>query len=497
MAFNSFHFAAFFPIVLILYFSVPRTLRPGLLFIASCYFYMAWRPEYIVLLLGATLVCFYGGLKVAEAEQESAKRRYTTICLLLLLGVLFVFKYFNFANDSVREVVSWTGGSYPIGAIDLILPIGISFYTFQLLSYVIDVQRGATGPERSLGTFALYGSFFPQLVAGPIERANNLMPQLKELPGFDYDRVVSGLRLMLWGFFKKTVVADRLAPFVQDIYSSPGEYEALGLAVGTFFFAFQVYCDFSGYSDIAIGAARTLGVDLMTNFRQPYFATSISEFWKRWHISLSTWLTDYVYTPLTRTRYIKLGWYNKFLLALLLTFLVSGVWHGAAWTYVIWGGLHGTYLVCSMLSQKLRRRIVKNVGLAKAPRFHAALQATFTFLLVCISYIFFRAESVADAFYILTTIVAGTPAMLASITDASYVSSQLNVRAHLPEFVLGVLGILTVITYDAIQRFKPEFGTQILAVPTLRWSTYAATTFAIVVLGAFYENASQFIYFQF
>lgn len=235
----------------------------------------------------------------------------------------------------------------------MLLPVGISFYTFQSLSYSIDVYRGEKEPERNFGKFALYVAFFPQLVAGPIERSTNLLPQFDRRISFDYDRFVSGLRLMLWGFFKKIVIADRLAIYVNEVYNSPAEFQGLTLILATYFFAFQIYCDFSGYSDIAIGAARIMGYDLMINFRQPYFSQSIAEFWKRWHISLSTWFKDYLYIPLGGNRVAKNRWYFN----LMAVFLISGLWHGANWTFVLWGFLHGFYLVFSIWTQNIRDTI--------------------------------------------------------------------------------------------------------------------------------------------
>jgi len=498
MAFNSFHFLAFFPVVLALYFALPHRFRWMLLLLASCYFYMAWKPAFIVLLLGAAALSYAAALAMERSADPSVRKWILGGAIGALLGVLFAFKYFNFFNESVRALLAFAGLDYGVPAIDVLLPLGISFFTFQKISYLVDVYLGKFPAERDPGIFAVYATFFPQLVAGPIERPANLIPQFRREAAFDYARVTDGLRLMAWGFFKKVVVADRLAPFVNAVYASPRDYDGPTLAMATVMFAFQVYCDFSAYSDIAIGAARTMGIKLSDNFRQPYFAGSISEFWKRWHISLSSWLTDYVFGPLTRARWIRLGWYHKFLLALLLTFLVSGLWHGANWTFVAWGALHGGYLVASMLSQKLRKRIVASTGLARVPRLHATLRVLMTFSLVCLSYVFFRAASVGDAFYIVTHLFHGTPELLARVAagDLGAAREAFVVGGTVPAFVVAMLGVATVIAADAAMRFGIR-----LEMPRrpvwVRWPAYYALVFTTLTLGAFYGDAQSFIYFQF
>lgn len=496
MAFTSFHFLVFFPVVLALYFALPHRYRWLLLLSASCYFYMAWKAEFIVLLLGATGVSYVGALMIESEERPARRRAILAGCMLLLIGVLFVFKYFNFFNESARTLLDAMGISYGVPAVDLLLPLGISFFTFQKIAYLVDVYQRKFPAERHLGIFSVFTTFFPQLVAGPIERAANLLPQFRKEATFDYARICDGLRLMAWGFFKKVVVADRLAPFVNAVYSSPREHDGATLMAATVMFAFQVYCDFSAYSDIAIGAARTMGIKLSDNFRQPYFSTSIGEFWKRWHISLSSWLTDYVYTPLTRSSAIKLDWYPKFLLALLLTFLVSGLWHGANWTFVAWGALHGTYLISSVLTQKLRKRIVTRVGLDHVPRLHTAMRVAMTFSLVCLTYVFFRAASISDAVYIVTHLFHGLPHFLANIGDLHTVRETFVVGGSVPAFIIGMLGVVTVVIADAYVRYGGTF--QIVHHPVwFRWPAYYSLVLATVMLGAFYDNAQTFIYFQF
>ncbi len=337
MLFNSVQFAVFLPVVFMLYWALPQKGQVWLLLIASYYFYMSWKADYVILILFTTLVSFFGGLALERAASSRQKKFILSAVLIACLGVLFVFKYFNFLSRSLDRLCQWI--SLPLHPItlNLLLPVGISFYTFQTLSYVIDVYRGETAAEHSLVTYAAFVSFFPQLVAGPIERSRNLLGQIKKPHTFRYQEAADGIKLLAWGFFKKLVVADNLAVYVNQIYNALPNYRGLSLAVATVFFAFQIYCDFSGYSDIAAGTARLFGIRLMTNFRSPYFSSSFKEFWSRWHISLSTWFKDYVYIPLGGNRVGKFRCY----LNLLLTFLISGLWHGASWTFIIWGGIHG------------------------------------------------------------------------------------------------------------------------------------------------------------
>jgi alginate O-acetyltransferase complex protein AlgI len=489
MSFNSFHFLAFFPIVLCLYFVLPYRFRTMFLLLAGLYFYAVWRPPYILQLLAVIWLSYYAGIKIEEAADASHKKRYLFAAIALLTGNLFVFKYFNFFNDSFRSLFQSLGLAYQIPAIHLLLPIGISFYTFQKLSYLIDVYNGSQKAERDFPTFALYASFFPQLVAGPIERAANLLPQFHQNHDFDYRRVTSGLQLMAWGFFKKVMVADRLAPFVQQVYNNPREHDGVGMAIATLLFAFQVYCDFSGYTDIAIGAAQTMGYNLMRNFNHPYFAISIQDFWKRWHISLSSWLSDYIYTPLTRLKFLKLKWYHMILLSLFTTFVVSGLWHGAQWTFVLWGALHGAYLVSSMLTQKLRRKTIKLFRLDRVPKVHYGLRMFFTFVLVCFSYVLFRANNLSDAMYIFTHLPTGWGHVLTRMQ---------SLLSHGVESILALGGIAVVILVEILQLGGASLRMKIAARPAwVRWSLYYAVAVSVIMFGAFYSDAQKFIYFQF
>ena len=388
MLFNSAEFFLFFPVVVFLYFLLPFKSRVWFLLGASYFFYASWKIEYLGLILFSTLIDYYVGLQIGDSKEKSKKKRWLYLSIFANLSILFVFKYYNFFIENATELLGFLGLNYVAPIANLLLPIGISFYTFQSMSYSIDVYNGKIEPEKNFGVFALYVSFFPQLVAGPIERANRLLPQLKKNYNFEYERVVSGLKQMLWGFFKKLVIADNLASIVDLIYSSPGDYGGLLLLFGTYCFAFQIYCDFSGYSDIAIGAARVLGINLMENFNLPYLSKSIPEFWKRWHISLSEWFRDYVYIPLGGNRVSS----SLLIFNIMAVFTISGLWHGANWTFIIWGGLHGLFYLAF-------RKYKKHIE--KLPIF---LTTFLTFQIVAFCWIFFRANSLADAFFIIESI---------------------------------------------------------------------------------------------
>ena len=498
MAFNSFHFLIFLPVVFLVYFTLPVRARLSWLLAAGLYFYMVWRPPYLLLMLAAIGVAYTGGRALDRTTDVRRRRMILAACVGVLLGVLFVFKYFNFFSASLARSLAFLGVTSNAPHLELLLPLGISFYTFQLVGYVIEVFRGTSPAERRLDRFTLFITFFPQLVAGPIERARDLVPQLRPAH-FEYARTVSGLRLIAWGLFKKVVVADRIAPFVQMVYGNPTDYSGVSMIVATVGFAFQVYCDFSGYTDIAIGAARLFDISLTQNFKQPYFAVSISDFWKRWHITLSTWLTDFVYTPLTRSRWLPLPWYPKLLLCLMLTFLVSGLWHGAAWHFLLWGAMHGAFLVGSFVTQRQRKAFVRLIRLDRVPALHAGVRIVITFALVCLSYIFFRAEQVTDAVYIVTHLFTGVPAFVSNLVAGRWVEAAdaaLFGKAT-AEFTVALAGVLIVLIADSAGRWQwitPRLSERPMIV---RWATYSAVVLAIAVLGAFYDQQYTFIYFAF
>ena len=490
MLFNSLHFLVFFPLVVGLYFSLPPRWRNPLLLIASYYFYMSWRPEYALLLLATTLIDYYSGYRMSQRPAKAQRRPYLWLSLASNLGTLFVFKYFNFFRDSALQLAQALHlPTAAVPTVSLLLPVGVSFYTFQSVGYIIDVYQGKLAGERNFGRFALFVAFFPQLVAGPIERGGHMLPQFRRTHSFDYARVVSGLRLMAWGLFKKVVVADRLALLVNPIFNNPRQHpEGPLLLLATLAFTFQIYGDFSGYTDMARGAARILGFDFNLNFRQPYFSASVPEFWRRWHISLSGWFRDYLYIPLggSRVRPAR-AYFNLF-----VVFLVSGLWHGANWTFVVWGALHGAYLVLSTWARPWRERLAQATGLAAQPKLRRGLGTLFTFALVAYAWIFFRANNLADALYITRQLPQGWSNLSGHEIGQLLLEFSQHYRPELPAAVLGI-GLMMSVEYFGIHRSLQAWWSQRTVV--LRWSGYVALTLLIVYLGIF--NNTQFIYFQF
>ncbi|WP_114782701.1 MBOAT family O-acyltransferase [Botryobacter ruber] len=493
MLFNSFEFLVFFPTVVFLYFLLPHRFRWLLLLVASYVFYMFWRAEYILLLIISTLVDYGCSRMMGRYSNNDQHKRKPWLWLSLVsnLGILFSFKYFGFFGMAANDLAVLFGIDYAVPALELLLPMGISFYTFQTMSYSIDVYYGRIQPEKHLGRFALFVTFFPQLVAGPIERAGNLLSQLRERHEFNYQQLSDGLKLMAWGFFKKLVIADRLAVVVNQAYNEPAEYSGLGLAVATIFFSFQIYCDFSGYSDIAIGAAQVMGINLMQNFRRPFFARSVREFWSRWHISLSTWFRDYVYIPLGGNRVVKWRWYYN----LFLTFVISGLWHGANWTFLIWGALHGFYLLFAIQTEPQRNKLVYLLKVDKQPKLYTILQIGTTFALVSLAFLFFRANTVTDAWYILNKMVVNAPQELAGLMRQSIAIQKVILFDSYLKFFYMLLMIGLLLTVEKIQsvisiraylREKPL---------VVRWSLSYLLILVILFLGAFETN--EFIYFQF
>jgi alginate O-acetyltransferase complex protein AlgI len=484
MLFNSLHFLLFFILVTALYFSIQHKHRWLLLLTASCYFYMAFIPVYILILGFTIVVDYFAGVWIEKSEGKS-RRYYLIASLIANVGVLAVFKYFNFLNENLSVLLNSVGYTNHIPKLGILLPIGLSFHTFQAMSYTIEVYRGNQKAERNFGIYSLYVMFYPQLVAGPIERPQNLIHQFREKQDFDYNRVTSGLKLMAWGLFKKVVIADRLAILVDTVYSNPLHYNALSLLIATVFFAFQIFCDFSGYSDMAIGAARVMGFKLMKNFDKPYQSGSIHEFWKRWHISLSSWFKDYLYIALGGNRVTIPRWY----LNLFIVFLISGLWHGANWTFVVWGGLHGFYLVFALFTGRLRAKFNKILLLDRIP----FLPVITTFVLVSIAWIFFRAENVQTAFYIVQRIVLDLPRDLGRLAQQQPVLEYMGLGTR--DLILSAVLILFLETVHFLDNRKP-IAELIRKKPFyIRWAGYYGLVLAILFLGVF-ENR-QFIYFQF
>ncbi|MBU0581063.1 MAG: MBOAT family protein [Candidatus Margulisbacteria bacterium] len=480
MLFNSLHFLIFFPIVISLYFTINHKYRWVLLLISSYYFYMSWKPEYIIIIMISTLIDYITGMKIYKSNTKKGKKIFLSLSLFSNLSLLFAFKYFNFFSDSVRSILQQF--SIPLNPITLkvLLPVGISFYTFQSLSYSIDIYRSKIKPEKHFGIFAVYISFFPQLVAGPIERAKNLLPQFFEKHHFNYIRVTDGLKLMLWGFFKKIVIADQLAIVVNNVFNNVYDYTGLSFIIAIFFFAFQIYCDFSGYSDIAIGSAQIMGFKLMDNFNRPYFSRSISEFWKRWHISLSSWFKDYVYIPLGGNRVSIYRWYVN----ILIIFVVSGLWHGANWTFVVWGALHGFYYIFETLLTPFKNKLFKIIRLIKFEKIVKVLEISFIFILVNIGWIFFRANNIQEGIYILTHL----------FSNISFNIPSLNLGVGWLSFLycLGIIGFMEFVHFIQEHRSIRHLSDKPLI---LRWVIYFIIMLLILLFGVF--NKTSFIYFQF
>ena len=479
MLFNSLEFLVFFPIVVALYFAIPYRYRWILLLVASYYFYMCWNYKYIALIVVSTVVDYFSAILIHKTERKRIRKLLLFASLGTNLGLLFFFKYFNFFGNTVNALFDRFNIFYDVPAYDFLLPVGISFYTFQTLSYTIDIYRRKQKPEYHFGRFALFVSFFPQLVAGPIERSVNLIPQFRQKFDFEYERVRNGILLMGWGFFKKVVIADRLAEYVNVVYNTPSDYSGIPNIIGTFFFTFQIYCDFSGYSDIAIGAALVMGYRLMTNFRRPYLSMNIREFWQRWHISLSTWFRDYVYISLGGNRVVKWRWYYN----LFITFLISGLWHGANWTFVIWGAIHGFYLVFAIWTDKYRERFNKAIGLSSLPGLYKFVQISVTFFLVYFSWIFFRANNVGEAIYILKNHF---------IFNGDQVINLFRIEA---DFYIAFISIAVLILIDFMEE-RIHLSARLNQLPKVTKWVLLAVFVCVIFIFAVWEE-TDFLYFQF
>ena len=478
MLFNSVQYLIFFTIVATIYFLISHKYRWFFLLVASYYFYMCWKIEYVFLLFASTISVYIAGILIEKQKDSFNKKWILLITLLFNLGILFVFKYYNFFNDSLQIVFKKFNLFYNTPTLKLLLPVGISFYTFQVISYLIDVYRDEKGAEKHLGYFAVFVAFFPKLIAGPIERASNLLPQFYEKHEFDYQRITDGLKLIAWGVFQKVVIADRIAVYVDQIYNNPGDYVGAPVALATVFYAFQVFCDFSGYSDIAIGSAQVLGFKLMKNFDRPYFAKSISEFWRRWHISLYSWLSNYIYNPILIS---KRNWgLIAIVFSLFVTFSISGLWHGANWTFVIWGLLHGLMLSIDAVTKKNRKKIKKIIP----KKIYDGISILFTFSFVCFAYIFFRANTVSDAFLIIRNI--------ASIDIMNFNVNVIQIDKK--ELLMMFLSIAILQIVHLIQG-KVQIRQYIAKRKFLfRWALYISFVSYILF---FRTTGPPFIYFQF
>ena len=498
MLFNSLAFLLFFPMVCVVYYCVPRSclrLRNLFLLAASYYFYMNWEPVYALLLLASTVVTYAAArgmgqpppsLSQGGGKRDGRKRKvWLVVSLVVNLSLLVVFKYYNFLTSNITELMALCGVSIDIPVSKLLLPVGISFYTFQALGYTIDVYRGTTEVERDFWTYALFVSFFPQLVAGPIERSNNLLPQFKQVRSFDYESGMTGLRMMVWGYFLKLVLADRCGDYVNAVFNHLEMHNGGSYLVASLLFPFQIYGDFAGYSLIAIGAARILGFRLMQNFRHPYLSCSVGEFWHRWHISLSTWFKDYVYIPLGGNRVGRRRQYVN----LMVTFIVSGLWHGANWTFLCWGALHGALLCMEKalgMTAEGRGLRAEGRGLLKgqASRWAERRVGRFgrwllTFVLVCFAWIFFRADSLADVGIILKGIFTDWGVPFTRISDFAIIG-------------VSLLALLA----DGLTAEGRGLTAEGRGVRVVLMHVGIALMIAIICLFGVLDS-SQFIYFQF
>ena len=476
MLFTSLDFVFFFPIVVIAYYWLPFKYRWMLLLGASYYFYMYYNAGYGLLIAFSTLVDYAAAIAMEKAEKKSIKRRYLFASLAGNLGMLFIFKYLNFFHHVFNDIFSPATSNWEEPLIHILLPVGISFYTFQTLSYTIDVYRGYRKAERHLGIFALYVVYFPQLVAGPIEKSTRLLPQFYKKNSFEYDKVVSGFKLILWGYFMKLVVADRAGIYVNAVYGDPDPHSGATFWLATIFFVFQLYCDFGGYSNIAIGCAKVMGYDLMINFRRPLFSRSFGDFWKRWHISLTSWFMFYVYKPLGGGHKGK----ARGALNLMITFLLSGLWHGANWTFIVWGGLHGAALILERVFAKQRIFIRDQVFGENYRRTYRLLSILVTFPLLLLTAVFFRSDS-------LTTALNICMHMFWPIGPLFIDSPSVTLYP-----MMAILGLIMVDYHVERGRSGMLFQSKY---EWVRHLSYAAVVILILMVGVF--DGGQFIYFQF
>lgn len=484
MLFNSFKFLLFFPIVTVIYFFIKKEkIKLIWLLIASYFFYMCWSPKYALLMLLSTFITYISGILISKSKSDVQKKLVLFFSLVSNLGILFCFKYLNFIIDNINLVFSKIGID-TVSNFNILLPVGISFYTFQALSYSMDVYRKDVEVEKSFIKYALFVSFFPQLVAGPIEKSKDFLQQFQREHKFNYKAFLDGFLLMLGGFLLKLIIADRAAIIVNSVYNNVTSYTGLTLILATFLFAIQIYCDFYSYSVIAKGSALILGYKLSDNFDRPYLATSIKNFWRKWHISLSTWFKEYLYFPLGGSKVKKI----KIIRNILIVFITSGLWHGAAWTFIVWGFLHALYQIVGMVTENIRNVFLEKINLDKNSRLHKIIQVMITFVLVDFAWIFFRANNINDAIYVVKNILNFSNSL--SI-------SKLGLDIY--NFILLFITIILLIIYELMSN-KINLVNAINSKPLLiRWGIYVILIFSIIIFGIYGPgyDASQFIYFQF
>lgn len=479
MLFNSIEFAVFLPIVFALYWFITNKslkLQNLLIVVSSFIFYGWWDWRFLLLLVFSASVDYFVGIGLSHQQNKQKRQRLLLLSIIVNLGILGFFKYYNFFAESFIDAFSFLGMKPSIRSLNIVLPVGISFYTFQALSYSIDVYKRKLEPTKDIAAYFAFISFFPQLVAGPIERATHLLPQFYKKRIFEYQDGTEGMRLILWGLFKKVVVADNCAVFVNAVFADYANATSLQLILGVVFFAFQIYGDFSGYSDMALGIARLFGFNLMTNFKTPYFSRDIAEFWRRWHISLTTWFRDYVYIPIGGSKNGK----GKAILNTFIVFIVSGFWHGANWTFIAWGSLNALFFIPLLLLNKNRSNLNTVAEERGYPNLIEVFQISTTFILICISWVLFRSESLTDAIHYLT-----------HIFDPGKGVGNIEVGISL---LLVIIAVLIYFDWNFRTEVVP-FSNWTKSLPK-RYSAYLIVILLIAFYGA-YINPQSFIYFQF
>jgi len=487
MALYSLPFFIFLFIVISIYYLTPQRFRWVVLLASSYYFYGTFKIQYMFILAFSTIVAYSTALLMERQPSKSGKRKILLTGCIFNLGILFVFKYYNFFSDSIAIILNNFNLSYQSHLIRLIVPVGISFYIFQIVSYMVDTYQGTKTAERHLGLFALYVSFFPKLLAGPIERAKQFLPQLHEYHQWDWERITNGFKLIVWGLFKKMVVADRLAVFVDMVFNNPSAYEGPSIALVSIFYSFQIYYDFSGYTDIAIGISQIFGFNLSDNFNRPYIARSVAEFWRRWHISFSTWLRDYLYIPLGGNRVNPARLYRN----LVVVFLICGLWHGANWTFVAWGFIHGFFLVIGLASRNIRSKISHFFSLNKLPTLQRVSQVCSTFILVSVAWIFFRAESLHDAIYMITHLHTGWLDVFAY----NGLESMILLGKPKMQFIIALASLAFVLLIHYIEDHGAMRHMLSERPVYLRWPVYYVMLLSVFLLSA--PGSQKYIYFQF
>ena len=496
MLFNSFSFLIFFPIVLAVYFIIPKKTRYIWLLAASYFFYMSWNPKYALLLLFSTAITYVGSLLIYKwLDKPGCKKAVVAVGVLVNFGILFLFKYLDFTIDTLQSVMSKFGVTLAEPGFSLLLPVGISFYIFQAVGYLIDVYRGDLEPEKNFLRYALFVSFFPQLVAGPIERSTNLLPQLKDVEHiklWNGERVRDGAIIMLYGYILKMVIADRAAILVNTVFDVNyySQYQGITVWIAAMLFSLQIYCDFAGYTYIAIGAAKVMGFNLMNNFNTPYLATSIKDFWDRWHISLTSWFRDYLYFPLGGSRKGKLRKYIN----IMIVFTLSGLWHGASWHYVAWGVLHGIMRVAGELTQKLRAKVRGLLHVRTDVLSYQAWQTFVTFILVTLAWVFFRAESLRQSVDIVVSMFSRWNPWV--LTDGSLLGHGLDGK----DWNVLLVSILFLIVVECFYYKKAALAETFAKQNVLfQMLVFYLGIMAVVLFGVYGPayNATQFIYFQF